>query len=334
MNLLEKRGIMEWYTGRRGLFSVNMINALYNEASNYDCIISGVMPFTGVIYPAMKSAGKFNKKFILLPLIHFGQISERTNMNNFQKGMIFPEQYRYEYFSDSAMKMYEKADVIITQGVFEENFVKQNTKSAFVRVNPKIEIPKEIKKQKNEGFTILTMANHNFEKGIDTTLNAFKMVKKSAPDAKLIIAGAIEGEYRCSAESVDGVEITGHLDEDKKREIFSRADLFVLPSIAESLGIVTLEAHAYGVPTINAYCSGSMQIVKNGFNGFLVPFQDYLLTYEYIMTLYRDGNLLDKMKANARQTAIGEADLTDGYGGGGFSAKRQEKQIKNLMEIL
>ena len=334
MNMLEKRNIMTTYTGRRGLFSLPMINALKRTIKDYDVIVSGVMPFTGVICPAMEIAKRLNKKIILLPLIHFGHISDKTDMKNFNESTIRPEQYKYEYFSDEAMKIYDLSDVIITQGIFEENYIKQNFNSHFVRINPSIKIPENFEIKNKKEFIISTLANHSFEKGIETTLNAFKLVKKEAPYAKLIIAGYLDEKYKCMFKKIGGVELMNSIDEEEKNKFFFNSDIFVLPSIAESLGIVTLEAHAHGVPTINAFCSGSMQIVKNRVNGFLVPFQDYLLIYEYIMSIYKDRALLEKMKMNARETATGQIKSTEGYSNGGFSSERQDKQIKNLLDIL
>jgi glycosyltransferase involved in cell wall biosynthesis len=52
--------------------------------------------------------------------------------------------------------------------------------------------------------------------------------------------------------------------------LYNEADIFVLPSISESLGLVFLEAMACGLPIIATHVGGIPEIVKNNENGILV----------------------------------------------------------------
>jgi len=53
-------------------------------------------------------------------------------------------------------------------------------------------------------------------------------------------------------------------------ELYGRAHLFVMPSIAECFGIATIEAMACGLPTIVSDVGASAEIVEDGVTGWLV----------------------------------------------------------------
>ena len=55
------------------------------------------------------------------------------------------------------------------------------------------------------------------------------------------------------------------------REALGRADLFLLPSHAEPLGVVVMEAMAMGVPVVVTRAGGVPEIVTDGVDGVMVP---------------------------------------------------------------
>ena len=96
---------------------------------------------------------------------------------------------------------------------------------------------------------------------------------------------------------------TGQVKDERKDELFRKCAVMIQPSIAESYGMSAAEAHAYSMPTINAYCSGSMYLVKDGFNGFLIPFQDHLKAFERLREMYENRSLYSKLSHNAFESS-------------------------------
>ena len=67
------------------------------------------------------------------------------------------------------------------------------------------------------------------------------------------------------------VQITGWISNDTVRKHILDARALVLPSFAEGLPVVIMEALALGRPVVSTYVAGIPELVENGVNGWLVP---------------------------------------------------------------
>lgn len=104
---------------------------------------------------------------------------------------------------------------------------------------------------------VLYMGRIHPIKAIDNLLRA---IARSAPGAaRLLICGEGDARYTARLHELarelaleDRVEFAGHVEGERKREAFLRADALVLPSHSENFGVAAAEALAYGVPVIAA----------------------------------------------------------------------------------
>lgn len=72
---------------------------------------------------------------------------------------------------------------------------------------------------------------------------------------------------------IRNVQLVGHTD--NISEYYKKASLFLFTSKMEGFGMVLLEAMSFGVPCISFDChSGPRDIIKNNYNGFLIPCYD------------------------------------------------------------
>ncbi len=71
------------------------------------------------------------------------------------------------------------------------------------------------------------------------------------------------------------VTFAGAVGQDLVHEHLNRADMMVLPSFAEGLPVVLMEAMAKEVPCISTRIMGIPELVQDGVNGFLVPASDW-----------------------------------------------------------
>jgi colanic acid/amylovoran biosynthesis glycosyltransferase len=124
--------------------------------------------------------------------------------------------------------------------------------------------------------TLLCIGRFSEQKGYPLLVQAFAEVALGRPDARLVLAG--DGELRAAIERqlVDlgltgRVEITGYLDSAQVYQRLVQARALVLPSFAEGLPVVIMEAFALGRPVISTYIAGIPELVEPGRNGWLVP---------------------------------------------------------------
>ncbi len=72
----------------------------------------------------------------------------------------------------------------------------------------------------------------------------------------------------------DRVTLTGWVDEKRIKAELAAAHALVMPSFAEGLPMVIMEAMAAARPVIATYIAGTPELVQNGVNGWMVPAGD------------------------------------------------------------
>jgi glycosyltransferase involved in cell wall biosynthesis len=114
------------------------------------------------------------------------------------------------------------------------------------------------------------------QKGQLLLLDACRHLKKKGLDFELILAG--DGEMRPEVERliieydlIAEVKITGWISSSQVRDEILAARAMVLPSFAEGLPVVIMEAMALRRPVISTYVAGIPELVINRQNGWLVP---------------------------------------------------------------
>ena len=114
------------------------------------------------------------------------------------------------------------------------------------------------------------------QKGQLLLLEALALVAADGIDFEMTLAG--DGPLRPALEESarrlglgERVRITGWLGGEAVRRELLGARLMVLPSFAEGLPVVLMEALALGRPVVTTYVAGIPELVENGVNGWLVP---------------------------------------------------------------
>lgn len=114
------------------------------------------------------------------------------------------------------------------------------------------------------------------QKGQLLLVEAAARLVASGRQFELVLVG--DGEMRDEIERAieraglrSHVEITGWADGARVREELARARALVLPSLAEGLPVVIVEALALGRPVISTFVAGIPELVETGCCGWLVP---------------------------------------------------------------
>jgi len=117
------------------------------------------------------------------------------------------------------------------------------------------------------------------QKGQLLLLEAMARIVATGRRMQLVFAG--DGEMRPAVEALieslglrDAVQITGWVDGSRVREEILAARALVLPSFAEGLPVVIMEAMALRRPVISTFVAGIPELVRQGEDGWLVPAGD------------------------------------------------------------
>lgn len=155
--------------------------------------------------------------------------------------------------------------------------------------------------QKN--FSILYVGRLAPEKNIKLLIHAAALLRRQGIEFALHIAG--DGPLRTQLNNLvaalgleTNVTFLGHMKPEQLTAYYTSADVFVLPSVMETLSLVAIEAMSFGKPLIvTDRISCATELVEDGKNGFIVDAENAERMAEKLKLLASDISLRDKMAA-------------------------------------
>lgn len=153
-------------------------------------------------------------------------------------------------------------------------------------------------REKETAFTILFVGGISPRKGVYYLLKAVKELKLKNIELQLIgtIALGMENILR---EHSGYFKYLGTVPYNKLVDYYNAADIFVLPSLSDSFGLVVYEAMACGLPVIITENCGAE--IRDGIDGFVVPIRDVKALKDKILLLYENKKVREEMGRNARE---------------------------------
>lgn len=116
-------------------------------------------------------------------------------------------------------------------------------------------------------------------KGQHILVEAMRRLSDRGRDVRLRMVG--DGPDRASLEAMahelgvaERIVFDGAVDQDRIREIYAEADAFVLPSFAEGIPVVLMEAMAMQIPCVTTRITGIPELIRGGVDGILVAPSD------------------------------------------------------------
>ena len=130
------------------------------------------------------------------------------------------------------------------------------------------------------GNIIITMISRLIKsKGVSEYLQAAELLKKKFKNVSFLLVGpsTSEGSQAFPLEKIQRKQHVVTYTGPRKDipAILSLSDIFVLPSFyREGVPRVLLEAGALGLPLVTTNMPGCKEVVRDGWNGYLVPIRD------------------------------------------------------------
>jgi glycosyltransferase involved in cell wall biosynthesis len=123
-------------------------------------------------------------------------------------------------------------------------------------------------------FVLVTVGRLLKRKGLSYLLGAVARIESDR--LKVVVCG--DGPERASLAALarelgisERILFVGHVSDERKYQLLSVADVFVMASLHEGFGIVFLEAMSQGLPIISTNVGGQTDFLGNGRNAILVP---------------------------------------------------------------
>jgi colanic acid/amylovoran biosynthesis glycosyltransferase len=100
------------------------------------------------------------------------------------------------------------------------------------------------------------------------------------------------------------IHFTGALNQDAVHALYKETDIFVLPSFAEGIPVVLMEAMACGIPCISSKITGIPELIRSNDEGLLLPPSDVDSLHRALITLMSNAQLRESISHAARQRII------------------------------
>jgi len=197
---------------------------------------------------------------------------------------------------------YPKATAVIAQTFYAKNILKRNirllsiyvvpTQVSFINVNNVVNTKKK---------WISSVGRLEEVKGYSYLLKAFANLKNDGWQLHLVGEGSLKDELKALGESLgiqENLIFHGHLE--SFDDIFSKSEIFVLPSLKEGFPNALIEAMSVPLACISSdFHEGLSEIIDHGVNGLVFPVKDVLALTQSIQQLIDNEELRSNIKKNA-----------------------------------
>jgi glycosyltransferase involved in cell wall biosynthesis len=158
--------------------------------------------------------------------------------------------------------------------------------------------------RKRDPLQPVFLSNRNFEAhyGIDKVLNAFSIIQKRIPEARLLVVG--DGSQRdalhqlASDLALKQVTFLGRVEHERANEIYNSADVFLNGSSIDNQPLSILEAFACGLPVVTSNAGGIPYMVEAGKTALLVPVGDAEALAVSALSLFENCELVSRLVTN------------------------------------
>lgn len=174
--------------------------------------------------------------------------------------------------------------------------------------------PKPVKPD-NGHFEILCVGRLVPAKGQHILIRALDLIVKNGGNARLRFVG--DGPDRRSLEELanslgiaDRTAFEGSVNQDRILTFYNQADVFVLPSFAEGVPVVLMEAMSVQLPCVTTRITGIPELIRDGIDGLLVTPSDHVELAQMIERLMKEPGLARRLGIAGRQRVMANYDLT------------------------
>ena len=141
-------------------------------------------------------------------------------------------------------------------------------------------------------------------KGSDMITSILDIVDKNSKSKINVLLLGNVGKIEFPVWENISIHFTGYINQDKMKDYYSAADLYILPTQSDNLPLTVIESIACGTPVVAFDVGGISEIVEKNINGLLITPFDVEELSKNILELLHDKELLKNMSKNGRDIAV------------------------------
>jgi|SRR5215212_8923829 len=212
----------------------------------------------------------------------------------------FPLNYvGYYYLEKKWLSKYNKLVTVTVSNSTKIDLEEIGFKKIFI-VPPGLNVkPLSNVGQKEASPTIVFIGRLKRAKLPHHALQAFLTIKQEIQDAKMWIIGDGYLRKRLEWSKTKDVTFFGHVSNEKKYELLSRAHIILVPAVREGWGLIVTEANAMGTPAIGYDVHGLRDSIIHGKTGITIKERSPKSMAQQSILLLRDSERLSKYSINA-----------------------------------
>ncbi len=183
-------------------------------------------------------------------------------------------------------------DSLIEYGISKDKIIKNQ----FGVSNHFNKLPTILKK-----FTIVYLGTLSIRKGLIYLFEALKSLSIPTNLFEVKFVGHIAEDVKpiISKYQMDNWTFTGHVNHYQISTIIAGCDIAVHPSVEEGLSMVIIQLLACGIPVVATTNTGGLEIIRDNYNGYIVPIRNIQEIADRIEKVFNDKQLLEDLKINA-----------------------------------
>ena len=161
---------------------------------------------------------------------------------------------------------------------------------------------------RRDSVKVLSCGRISVEKNLPLLTEIWPAIRSRArsggKDAQLIVVG--DGPYRSEMEAAlapHDAHFLGFRSGKELSTIYASCDLFVFPSLTDTLGQVVIESQSAGLPVVVASEGGPKEVVDDGRTGFVLPPHPADVWVDTVVGLITDSDRRTRMGQSAQSHA-------------------------------
>lgn len=214
---------------------------------------------------------------------------------------------------------YTSTDYISIPSIFvKESFIEKGILSNKLFLNNYgvdiSQFPFQFKKTQADKFTIGYVGTLSRQKNIQGLIEAVRVLKEQGLNINLLLVGPIDHQsFDEDLLHQPFIEYVGYQKQSTLKDYYKLMDVFVLNSIQDGFGMVISQSLASGVPVIATDTTGGLDIIIDGYNGFVIPSNNQTELINKLKYCIQNIERVDEMKNNAYKS-VSDNLTWDAYG--------------------